>query len=119
MIMPYELTSEKLISFTHELLSEKFQTKLDEMQWKMHQQPQHDLDYALNQIEYLMNIGNFDHLKSNIVEQGILEYSNIDVWFVLLILFLFTVLSNISIILWLLSFYRKSNSVKNNKVKTS
>ena len=116
--MPYEFDAAKLISLTRELLGSKFQDQLDLMQWKMQQQPQHDLDYALDQLEYLMTIGNFDHLKSNLAEQNLFEYSNVDVWAVLILLFLFCAASNISIFLWLISFCRKSTNASN-KLKTS
>ena len=63
------MTSEKLINFTGQLLSDKFQTHLDDLQFKMSKMPTHDLDLALSHMEYLMDIRHFDHLKSNIAKE--------------------------------------------------
>lgn len=111
-IMPYDLTGNKLIELTNLLLLPKFQDKLYNLQMKMKKMPVADLDLAISHMEYLMEIGNFDHLKSNMVNQTFIEYTNIDVAIVLILLFSCTLMLNLSFLHFI--FYRMLPS----KVKT-
>ena len=109
--MPYDLTGQKLIELTNLLLQPEYQDKLDELQMKMAKMPVHDLDVALTHMEYLMEIGNFDHLKSNIVNQSAIEILNLDVYIVLFFIVLCMTLINLSVI-YFIFYIPISNKIK-------
>ena len=89
--MPFEVNAGRMIAATKSLLTPIFQNKLDELKFKMQKQPIHDLDKAITQMEYLMDIGDFDHLKSNYINQSFVESHNLDVYFLFLIIFMLAI----------------------------
>jgi hypothetical protein len=112
--LPYEVTGEKLIHLTTELLKPKFQDHLDQLQFKMQKLPTNDLERALLEMEYLMDIGDFDHLKSNYINQSFVESHNLDVYFLFLIIFMLA----IKIFAMFFKFFLTCICCRKNKSKT-
>ena len=90
--MPYEVTTYELQRLTTLLLTSKYQEKLDNIQIKMMKMPQTDLQKALENMEYLMEIGNLDHFKLNLLNQSWIERTNLDVYFICVLIAFFSIL---------------------------
>ena len=114
--MPFEVNAGRMIAATKSLLTPIFQNKLDELKFKMQKQPIHDLDKAITQMEYLMDIGGFEHLKSNLVNQNFIEKSNIDVYVIFLLIYLISLIIFLKTVLYfvLLIFGKKTSVAKKN-----
>jgi len=114
MILPYEVTGKKLVQLVNTALTTKYLEKARELQMKMEKMPINDLELAVSNIEYLIEIGNFDHLKSNIVNQSFIEYNNLVVYCVLMMFFILVLLITIRIFMML---YKKIWKGQNTKTK--
>ena len=62
-LLPQDVTPESVIESINEVLNGDYQETARQFKFKMENQPQTDLVRALNELEYLMKIKNFDHLK--------------------------------------------------------
>ena len=62
-LLPQDVTPESVIESINEVLNGDYQETARQFKFKMENQPQTDLERALNELEYLMKIKNFDHLK--------------------------------------------------------
>ena len=62
-LLPQDVTPESVIESINEILSGDYQETARQFKFKMENQPKTDLERALNELEYLMKIKNFDHLK--------------------------------------------------------
>ena len=62
-LLPQDVTPESVIESIIEILNGDYQETAREFKFKIENQPQTDLERALNELEYLMKIKNFDHLK--------------------------------------------------------
>ena len=62
-LLPQDVTPESVISSINEIMKGDYQETARQFKFKIEHQPQTDLERALNELEYLMKIKNFDHLK--------------------------------------------------------
>ena len=62
-LLPQDVTPESVISSINEIMHGNYQETARQFKFKIENQPQTDLERALNELEYLMKIKNFDHLK--------------------------------------------------------
>lgn len=73
------------------MLTDAYQNTAKKLMFKIKNQPRTDLDRALDELEYLMTIENFDHLKPTQI--NLVDYYNIDVYAFLLAVFTVLILN--------------------------
>jgi len=94
-LLPQDVTPESVIDSINEILNGDYQETARQLKFKIENQPQTDLERALNELEYLMKIKNFDHLKPQKISS--MEYYNLDVFAFILSLSIIFILNS-----WLL-----------------